>query len=191
MILLIDNYDSFTYNLYQILATFDEVKVVRNDMLDAAACLAMQPAYIVISPGPGLPNDAGVTCDLIRDAAKMSLPVLGICLGHQAIAEVFGATLSYDDQPTHGKSDMVFHKRLGVYKHMPLPFQVGRYHSIKIDRTSLPACLEVTAESADGMVMGIEHVSLPIMGMQFHPESILTPEGKQLLAQCIRGGGDV
>lgn len=186
MILLIDNYDSFTYNLYQILATFDDVKVIRNDPCDVTTCINMAPDHIVISPGPGLPKDAGITLELIRRAAQSAIPVLGICLGHQAIAEAFGGSLLYDEQPTHGKSDYIFHQRRGIYAEMPLPFQAGRYHSIHVDRHTLPECLNVTAESADGLVMGIEHESLPIIGMQFHPESILTPAGSALLSRCIQ-----
>lgn len=186
MIILIDNYDSFTFNLYQLLAQHDEVNVVRNDAITIEALASYQPDGLIISPGPGLPSAAGMSCDVVRYAVDSSIPLLGICLGHQAIGDVFGGTLKFDEVPVHGKSDLIFHDRQGIYQAMQLPFQAGRYHSVYVDRVSLPDCLSVTAENADGMIMGLQHKILPILGVQFHPESILTPDGAHLIESFVR-----
>ena len=181
MLLLLDNYDSFTYNVYQLLAELGaETEVVRNDVATVSELAARQYDGIVISPGPGTPMDAGVTEDLI-DEMKGRVPILGICLGHQAIGEVFGGKVVRAKEIVHGKASPVRHDGKGLYEGLTQSFEAGRYHSLVVDRGSLPACLVVTAETEDGVVMGIRHREYDVEGIQFHPESILTPEGKKLM----------
>jgi anthranilate synthase component 2 len=186
MLLMIDNYDSFTFNLVQYLGELGEdVRVVRNDALDAAAIRALAPASIVISPGPGTPDDAGVTLEVVRELGG-EVPILGVCLGHQAIGQAFGGCVIGADRIMHGKTSLVRHRGQGVFKGLPEPLQATRYHSLVVDKACVPACLEVTAwtENADGSldeIMGLRHRTLRIEGVQFHPESILTHQGHDLL----------
>ncbi len=185
MILLVDNYDSFTFNLYQALAGLGaEVCVKRNDALDAAGLLALCPAAIVLSPGPGRPCDAGVCPALLR-ALPDALPLLGVCLGHQALVEHYGGELEIDPIPVHGRASLVRHDASPLYKELPSPFAAGRYHSLRARREKLPAELELSAWTDDGIVMGVRHRRLPRHGVQFHPESILSPDGVRLLAAFL------
>ena len=186
MLLLLDNYDSFTYNIYQLLAELGaEIEVVRNDAASVAELASRQYTGVVISPGPGEPKDAGVTEDLIREM-KGVVPILGVCLGHQAIGEVFGGKIVRAPKIVHGKTSRIRHDGQGIYKGLPQPFEVGRYHSLIVDRKTLPDCLAVTAETEDGVVMGVRHKEYDVEGVQFHPESILTPEGRTLLENFLR-----
>jgi len=192
VILVIDNYDSFTYNLVQLLAALGaEVEVRRNDTITAAEALALAPAGIVVSPGPGTPEDAGISRDVIRAAAAAGVPLLGVCLGHQCIAEVFGGTVCRSPKPVHGKTDEVTHDGAGLFAGIPNPFSATRYHSLCVDVASVPDVLEVTAHTPDGVIMGLRHRELPIFGVQFHPESVLTPEGAKLLANFLDVSGEV
>ncbi len=185
MILLIDNYDSFTYNLYQYLGELGAtVEVVRNDAIQAADLTADPPAGLIISPGPGNPDDAGVSLAAIQALAGLR-PVLGVCLGHQCIGQLFGGRIVRAPMPVHGKTSPIYHNGQGVFAGLPNPFPATRYHSLVIDRDSLPADLEITAWTDDGLIMGVRHRSLPIEGVQFHPESILTEGGKQVLANYL------
>jgi len=184
-VLLVDNYDSFTYNLYQYLGELGaEVRVVRNDELSAEAAIALAPARIVISPGPGTPDQAGITLDLIRRAAGR-IPVLGVCLGHQALGQAFGGDVRRAPKLMHGKTSQIHHDGRGVFAGLPVPFTATRYHSLVVDRASVPECLEVTAWTDDGVVMGLRHREHPLEGVQFHPESILTPDGPRLLGHFL------
>lgn len=192
MILVIDNYDSFTYNLVQLLAGLGaEVRVERNDEVSAGQVLAMAPRGVVVSPGPGEPADAGASEDVIRAAAGAGIPVLGVCLGHQAIAEAFGGRVIRAPRPVHGKTAQVHHDGTGLFAGMPEPFIATRYHSLVVDPASLPPELEVIATTDDGMVMALRHRTLPIFGVQFHPESILTPEGSRLVEGFLRVTGEL
>ena len=185
MILLLDNYDSFTYNLYQVLSTLGvDVTVRRNDEITVNEIRAMRPAGIVVSPGPGTPSEAGVSCDVMREVAP-TVPTLGVCLGHQCIAAAFGGRVVGAPVLMHGKTSQVFHAQIGVLEHLPSPFQAVRYHSLIVDEPSLPASLEVTARSEDGTIMGLRHRELPIEGVQFHPESVLTLDGPRLLKNFV------
>ncbi|HSB36307.1 MAG TPA: aminodeoxychorismate/anthranilate synthase component II [Thermoanaerobaculia bacterium] len=186
MILVVDNYDSFTFNLVQFLATRDpDVRVVRNDAATAEELLAWKPDRIVISPGPGRPEDAGVSCDLIlRDEA---VPLLGVCLGHQALGLVFGGRVVRAPVLMHGKTSEIAHGGQGVFRGLPNPFTATRYHSLVVERSSVPPELEITAET-DGLVMGLAHRTRPLAGVQFHPESILTAEGEKLLGNFVERG---
>jgi anthranilate synthase component 2 len=185
MILIIDNYDSFTYNLFQSVAQFyPNVRVVRNDRISLSQVKELQPKGIILSPGPGRPEQAGICIDLIRSIDE-HIPLLGVCLGHQAIGAAFGCRIIQAPQIVHGKSERIFHYRRGNYQHLPLPMIAGRYHSLMIDRSSLPDCLQIESETATGIIMGIRHQTLPIFGVQFHPESILTPQGNALLKNFI------
>lgn len=185
MLLLLDNYDSFTYNIYQLLAELGaEIEVVRNDVETVSELARRGYSGVVISPGPGEPKDAGVTEDLIREM-KGVVPILGVCLGHQAIGEVFGGKVVRAPKIVHGKMSPVRHDGTGIYKGLPQPFEVGRYHSLIVDRKTLPDCLAVTAETEDGIIMGVRHREYDVEGVQFHPESILTPEGKTLLKNFL------
>jgi anthranilate synthase component II len=191
MILLIDNYDSFTYNLYQHLSALGaEIEVVRNDQITIAEIRARRAEFsaIVVSPGPCTPIEAGICVPLIRSIAG-EIPILGVCLGHQSIGEAFGGTVIRAPQVVHGKTSEIHHSGAGVFAGLPNPFTATRYHSLIVERSTLPANLEVTAETADGIIMGLRHRELPVEGVQFHPESILTPVGKQLLANFIGVGG--
>lgn len=193
MTLLIDNYDSFTYNLYQYLAYLGEtVAVYRNDKLTVAEVEEMQPERIVISPGPGRPADGGISCELIEQMAGR-VPILGVCLGHQAIAEVFGATVGQAARLMHGKTSLIHHDGDGIYVGLPDPFEAVRYHSLIVQPETVPDCLQVTARTDIGEIMGIGHREYLIQGVQFHPESILTAVGLDLLKNflSLSAGGAV
>jgi anthranilate synthase/aminodeoxychorismate synthase-like glutamine amidotransferase len=184
-LLLIDNYDSFTYNLVQaFLVLGADVRVYRNDAIDIEAAIALAPSHLVISPGPGRPEDAGVSITMIGAFAG-KVPVLGVCLGHQSIVEHFGGKVIGAATLTHGKSSMVQHDGKGLYRGLPNPFEAGRYHSLAADRTCVPDVLEVTAKTAEGEIMGVRHKHLAIEGVQFHPESVLTPEGPRLMENFL------
>ncbi|OIP07797.1 MAG: anthranilate/aminodeoxychorismate synthase component II [Rhodocyclales bacterium CG17_big_fil_post_rev_8_21_14_2_50_68_7] len=181
MLLMIDNYDSFTYNLVQYFGELgEEVRVFRNDELVLAEIAALRPARIVISPGPCSPAQAGISVALIREFAGR-LPILGVCLGHQAIGAAFGARIVHAAQVMHGKTSAIRHDGRGVFRGLPDPLTAVRYHSLAIERASLPACLEVSAWTADGEIMGVRHEGLAVEGVQFHPESIMTEHGRELL----------
>jgi anthranilate synthase component 2 len=190
MILMIDNYDSFTYNLVQYLAELGEdVRVARNDALSIDEILAMSPQHIVISPGPGTPNQAGITLDVIAQLGK-KIPILGVCLGHQSIGQAFGGNVIRAQRIMHGKTSMIHHDGQGVFANLPNPFEATRYHSLIVEKSSLPKNLDVTAwtQNDDGSVdeiMGLRHKTLPIEGVQFHPESILTQHGRDLLRNFL------
>jgi anthranilate synthase/aminodeoxychorismate synthase-like glutamine amidotransferase len=185
MILLVDNYDSFTWNVWQALAGLGaEVAVVRNDAASVAELLARRPRGIVLSPGPGRPASAGVMPELLRRAPP-ALPLLGVCLGHQALVECHGGALERDPVPVHGRASPVRHTKTGLFEDLPSPFEAGRYHSLRASRAQLPACLELTAWTAEGHVMAVRHRELPRFGVQFHPESILSPEGPRIFARFL------
>ena len=186
MIVLIDNYDSFTYNLVQAFASQDvEVTVYRNDVVSVDDVVAMAADSVVISPGPCTPNEAGISVELIKRLSG-SLPLLGVCLGHQSIGQAFGCTVSNASRIMHGKVSMVEHDKSPLYRGMKNPFPAGRYHSLAIVRETLPPELVVDATSEDGEIMGMHHVAHPTYGVQFHPESVLTPSGKRLLRNFIQ-----
>jgi len=185
-LLLIDNYDSFTYNLVQaFLVLGAEVSVYRNDALSPEAAQALAPSHLCISPGPGTPYDAGVSMDMIRTFAGR-IPVLGVCLGHQAIVEVFGGKVVRADRLMHGKTSLIRHDQRTLFEGLPQPCEVGRYHSLIAAPATLPAELEVSAQTAEAEVMAVRHRSLVVEGVQFHPESILTPDGPRLLGNFLR-----
>lgn len=189
MIVMIDNYDSFTYNLVQYLGEMGEdLRVYRNDEVTVEQVLEMQPDQLIISPGPCTPNEAGISVPLIKAAAG-KVPLLGVCLGHQSIGQAFGGEVVRAGRLMHGKTSPVFHRDQGVFHGLPSPFEATRYHSLVIRRETLPDCLEITAETEIGEIMGVRHKELPVQGVQFHPESVLTEHGKQLLANFIRGEG--
>ncbi|MEE8467045.1 MAG: aminodeoxychorismate/anthranilate synthase component II [Planctomycetota bacterium] len=190
MILLIDNYDSFTYNLYQALAELGaEVHVVRNDKLTVDEALALEPTALVLSPGPGRPEGAGICLDLLA-ALPSGTPVLGVCLGHQALVEHHGGTLEIDAVPVHGKASLVHHDATRMFRGLPNPLPAGRYHSLRAVRDELPDCLTLRAWTEEGHVMAVEHRTEPHYGLQFHPESILTPLGPRLLAYFLNASGE-
>ena len=185
MILLIDNYDSFTYNVYQAVANLGRpLQVVRNDQLSLAQISDSHYDAIMISPGPGTPDDAGISKEVVTHFAG-KLPILGICLGHQVIGEAFGAKVIRAPQPVHGKTAKIIHDGNGLYANLPQPFIAGRYHSLIVDRDTLPDCMEITALNNEGLIMGLKHRHFNIQGVQFHPESILTPEGTTLLGNFL------
>ncbi len=185
MILLIDNYDSFTYNLYQYLSELGaSVTVARNDQITLDEVEALAPERIVISPGPCTPAEAGISVPLIKRFAGR-VPILGVCLGHQAIGAAFGGRIIRAPKVMHGKTSEIFHRGAGVFTGLPNPFIATRYHSLIVERSSLPHVLEITAETEDGIIMGLRHRELEVEGVQFHPESILTPVGKDLLANFL------
>ena len=189
MFVLIDNYDSFTYNLYHFLGEFGaRIEVRRNDKVSVAEVMAMAPQGIILSPGPGYPDSAGICLDLIR-AATGKLPVLGVCLGHQAIGQVFGGRVVRGPLPMHGKLSSITHKAEDLFEAMPSPFVATRYHSLVVDRASLPDSLAVTAETEQGLIMGMVHRQFPIYGVQFHPESIASEHGHRLLGNFLRRAG--
>ena len=189
MILLIDNYDSFTYNVYQYVASLGyQIQVARNDKITVEEIAAGSYSSILISPGPGTPDDAGVSKEVIARFAGQ-IPILGICLGHQAIGEVFGGQVIRAPKPVHGKVSMVHHDGSGIYRDLPQPFAAGRYHSLIVERESLPDCLTITATSEDGLIMGLRHRDYNVEGVQFHPESILTPGGIKLLTNFLAASG--
>jgi len=186
MILIIDNYDSFTYNLVHLVGGVTEaVRVVRNDQITLDEIAALAPAGVLISPGPGRPAEAGVSEAVIRRFGEAT-PILGVCLGHQAIGEVFGGRVVHAETLMHGKTSTVRHDGKAVFEGVPQDFVATRYHSLVVDRATLPDVLEVTAETADGVVMGLRHRSRPIEGVQFHPESILTTEGPRIVTNWVR-----
>ncbi|CAM5411247.1 aminodeoxychorismate/anthranilate synthase component II [Frigidibacter albus] len=186
MLLLIDNYDSFTYNLVHYLGELGaEVLVRRNDALDVQQAMALNPSAIVLSPGPCDPAQAGICLALTAAAAETRTPLLGVCLGHQTIGEAFGGKVIRAPQIVHGKMGSVVHEGKGVFRGLPSPFQATRYHSLMVERESLPGCLEITAEVEDGTIMGLRHRELPIEGVQFHPESIASEHGHQLLRNFL------
>ncbi len=188
MLLMIDNYDSFTYNLVQYFGELEqEVAVYRNDEITLEQIEALKPRQIVISPGPCTPNEAGISVALIRQFAGR-VPILGVCLGHQSIGQAFGGKVVHATQVMHGKTSAIQHNSGGVFRSLPNPFQATRYHSLVIERESLPACLEVTAWTDDGEIMGVRHKTLAVEGVQFHPESILTERGHVLLANFLQEG---
>lgn len=189
MLMMIDNYDSFTFNLVQYLGELgQEVAVYRNDQITLEEVAALAPRYIVISPGPCTPNEAGVSVPLIgRFAGK--IPILGVCLGHQSIGQAFGGKIVHAREIMHGKVSQIFHANCGVFRNLPSPFQATRYHSLVIERESLPQCLEITAWTEDGEIMGVRHKSLAVEGVQFHPESILTEHGHALLKNFLEQEG--
>ena len=190
MILLIDNYDSFVYNLYQFLAVEDpDVRLVRNDRITPEEALSMEPDAIVISPGPGKPSDAGVCIELIRQL-KGRIPILGVCLGHQAIGEAFGATVTHASRLMHGKTSLLTDVADDIiFKGIKKPVQVARYHSLSVQESTLPEELEVTARSDDGEIMAMRHREYPIFGLQFHPESVMTPEGSAMIRNFLEAAG--
>ena len=188
MLLMIDNYDSFTYNLVQYLGELGEdVSVFRNDQITLEQIEALHPSRIVISPGPCTPSDAGISVPLIQRFAG-KLPILGVCLGHQSIGQAFGGKIVHAGQLMHGKTSDIHHDDTGVFHGLPNPLTATRYHSLVIEKKNLPACLEVTAWTDDGEIMGVRHRDLPVEGVQFHPESILTDKGHELLANFLRTG---
>ena len=186
MILMIDNYDSFTYNLVQYLGVLgSEVEVHRNDKITLDEIESMKPERIVISPGPGTPQSAGITISMI-ERFHSKLPILGVCLGHQAIGAAFGGRVLHAAQIMHGKTSEISHDGRGVFRDLPDPITATRYHSLAVERKSLPSCLEVSAEAEDGEIMGLRHRDYPVEGIQFHPESILTKEGMNILRNFLK-----
>jgi anthranilate synthase/aminodeoxychorismate synthase-like glutamine amidotransferase len=185
MLLVIDNYDSFTYNLVQYFGELGaELLVKRNDEISLDEIAALKPERICISPGPCTPNEAGISCDVIRRFGP-DTPLLGVCLGHQSIGQVYGGEVVRADRLMHGKTSPIRHKGVGVFAGLPSPFEATRYHSLLVKRESFPECLEITAETEEGEIMGLRHRKFPIQGVQFHPESILTLEGKKLLQNFL------
>jgi anthranilate synthase component II len=189
MLVLIDNYDSFTYNLVHFLGELGAAcDVFRNDKIAVADVIARKPKGIVLSPGPCTPNEAGICLDLIAKAGAR-IPILGVCLGHQAIGQVYGGKVVRAPTPMHGKLSKIAHKGKGVFKGLPKKFEVTRYHSLIVDRPGLPDCLAVTAETTDGLIMGLQHKTHPVYGVQFHPESIASENGHALLANFLEIAG--
>jgi anthranilate synthase/aminodeoxychorismate synthase-like glutamine amidotransferase len=183
---MIDNYDSFTYNLVQYLSSLGEnIQVFRNDLITIDKIKKLSPKKIVISPGPGRPRDAGISCEVIRSFAGKA-PILGVCLGHQCIGYVYGGKIIRAKQLMHGKTSKIYHNKKDIFKDLPNPFEATRYHSLIVEKKSLPPCLEITAWTKDGEIMGLRHKSYPVWGVQFHPESILTKSGMDLLANFLR-----
>ena len=186
MLLLIDNYDSFTYNLVHYLGELGaEVVVKRNDELDVQEAMALRPSAILLSPGPCDPDQAGICLALTAAAAETATPLIGVCLGHQTIGQAFGGKVVRADRIMHGKMGEIRHTGKGVFSGLPSPFQATRYHSLTVERATLPDCLEITAEVADGTIMGLQHKELPIHGVQFHPESIASEHGHKLLQNFL------
>ena len=185
MILMIDNYDSFTYNLYQYIGTLNsDIEVYRNDKITVKEVIEKKPDHIILSPGPGFPNDAGICIELIKEAGD--IPVLGVCLGHQAIGEAFGAKIVHAPRIMHGKSDTVeIDESCPIFEGIGKTLEVGRYHSLVIDNNSLPDNLKITAASDDGCIMAIRHKERPVYGIQFHPESVLTPQGMKMIENFL------
>jgi anthranilate synthase/aminodeoxychorismate synthase-like glutamine amidotransferase len=185
MLLVLDNYDSFTYNLVQYFGELGaELLVKRNDEISIEEIRAMKPERIIISPGPCTPNEAGISCDVIR-AFSEKTPILGVCLGHQCMGQVFGGDVVRAGRLMHGKTSPIIHDGKGVFRDLPNPFEATRYHSLLVKRETFPDCLEITAETAEKEIMGLRHKTLPVHGVQFHPESILTTEGKHLLKNFL------
>jgi anthranilate synthase component 2 len=189
MFLLIDNYDSFTYNLYHFLGELGaRLTVKRNDALTVQEAVALAPQGIILSPGPCTPNEAGICVDLVKAVAGR-IPLLGVCLGHQAIGQAFGGQVIRGPVPMHGKLSQIAHRNAGVFRDLPSPFTATRYHSLIIDRASLPSSLDITAETDDGLIMGVAHRQFPLHGVQFHPESIASEHGHRLLANFLQIAG--
>lgn len=187
MLLVIDNYDSFTYNLVQYIGELgggEGLQVYRNDKVTIDEIERLRPSHIIISPGPKWPSDAGISEDVIR-AFSGKVPILGVCLGHQCIGEVFGAKIVLADRLMHGKTSMVYHNQKTIFKGVENPFEATRYHSLLVERKDLPKCLEITAETSQKEIMGLKHKRFQVWGVQFHPESILTKEGKKILANFL------
>lgn len=185
MIIIIDNYDSFTYNLYQYVGELnEEMLVIRNDEMTIEEIAKLNPEKIILSPGPGRPENAGVCVDIIKTLGN-KIPILGICLGHQAIGYAYGAKIVRADKIMHGKTSFVFHKGENIFKDIKNPIEAMRYHSLVIDRPTLPGDLEITAYTEEGVIMGVKHKIYPVYGLQFHPESILTEEGKKILINFL------
>ena len=190
MLLLIDNYDSFTYNLVHFLGDLGaRCNVHRNDQITVAQAMALKPDAIVLSPGPCTPNEAGICMDLVKAAAEAQVPLLGVCLGHQAIGQVFGGKVVRAPMPMHGKLSGIRHQGRGVFEDVPTPFEATRYHSLVVDRASFPGALAITAETGD-IVMGLAHKTLPIHGVQFHPESIASQHGHKILENFLKIAGE-
>lgn len=186
MLLLIDNYDSFTFNLVHYLGELGaEVVVRRNDALSVDEALEMTPSAIIVSPGPCSPDQAGICLDLIHAAAKARIPLMGVCLGHQSIGQAFGGKVVRADQIVHGKAWDIQHQGQGVFSDLPSPFRATRYHSLTVEPKGLPECLEITAQTSDGGIMGLRHRDLPIEGVQFHPESIASEHGHKMLKNFL------
>ena len=187
MILLIDNYDSFTFNLYQYIGTFtQDIKVVRNDKITIGEIRESHPDKIVLSPGPKSPKEAGICMDVVKEFYR-EIPILGICLGHQCIGEAFGGVVSYAKELYHGKQSLIAHDGTGIFQGIESPIQVARYHSLAVQKDSLPECLVVTAETEDGEIMAMRHKAYPVAGLQFHPESIYTQHGKRMIENFLNG----
>ena len=185
MLLIIDNYDSFTYNLVQYFGELGaEMRIFRNDVITVDEIKALHPERICISPGPCTPNEAGISCQLIREMGATT-PILGVCLGHQAIGQVYGGDVVRADRLMHGKTSPIHHRAAGIFAGMPSPFEATRYHSLIVKPETLPDCLEVTAETAEGEIMGLRHRTLPVWGVQFHPESIATEHGMNILQNFL------
>lgn len=189
MVIVIDNYDSFTYNLVQYLAELGaDVEVFRNDAASLEQIAAKKPSHVVISPGPGRPEDAGISIELVKKLAG-SVPILGVCLGHQAIAVAFGGRIAHAGKLFHGKTSEIYHDGKTIFRDVKNPFTATRYHSLVAERASLPVCFEISAETEDGVIMGVRHKELPVEGVQFHPESILTSEGHRILGNFLSLNG--
>ena len=187
MLLMIDNYDSFTYNLVQYFGELgEEVRVFRNDAITLKEIAAMKPDRLVISPGPCSPKEAGISVEAIKEFAS-KVPILGVCLGHQSIGYAFGGEIVHAQKPMHGKLSPVHHGNVGVFSNLPDPFTATRYHSLAIRRETMPDCLEITAWTDDGEIMGVRHKTLAVQGVQFHPESIMTEHGHAMLANFLKG----
>lgn len=185
MIVLIDNYDSFTYNLAQAFGLLGApIQVFRNDALSVAQLAALNPSHIVISPGPGDPDDGGISLEVIRQLGART-PILGVCLGHQCIGQAYGGVVKRAPRLMHGKTSLIYHKSSGIFAELPNPFEATRYHSLIVEEASLPKCLKVTAFTDQGEIMGLQHTEYPVFGVQFHPESILTPFGSRLLQNFL------
>ena len=186
MLLMIDNYDSFTYNLVQYLGELgQDVQVYRNDEIDLKKIAELKPKYIVISPGPCTPNEAGISLSLIKEFAG-KIPLLGVCLGHQSIGQAFGGNIIKAKTLMHGKTSLIHHKNIGVFSNLSNPYTATRYHSLVIERETIPECLEITAWTDDGEIMGVKHKTLAVEGVQFHPESVLTEHGHDLLNNFLK-----
>lgn len=191
MIILIDNYDSFSYNLYQLIGEINpDIRVIRNDEMSVEEIRALSPDHIILSPGPGRPENAGVIIEAVKTLGK-EIPTLGVCLGHQAICAAFGATITYAKELMHGKqSEIIFDNDCLLFQGCPDRMKVARYHSLAADQETIPDCLQITASTTDGEVMAVQHREYPVYGVQFHPESIMTPEGKRILENFMKGRKD-